>query len=458
MSSAFRTWSAAAVAVTIIVIIGCDTSNPQIPALPTNLDAYSIDPPRPYPTPSLPTKIPELAARAGAGDPIAQCRLGVDLDLGRGVRRNYARALDWFTRSAAQHDGCGITNLGNMHLHGDGVPVNYAAASAYFNAGAQVGYAGAYYGLGVLQWFGDGVDVDERLATEWFKKAAAANYSLAYTSLGDLYAYGHMFKVRNVGLAVQYYRMGLSTQDVDACNCAAYHRRRASQCLAFLYSNVYHGDDSRRYRLALELYRRTSTDPWTQYQISEMYHSGFGVKQDDDIAAIWLKKSADQGYGPAATRYAAYLLGSGGRSAHIGEALKYVHEAVELGDADGMGELADMKWSGWHVPRDRKGAIELYKMASARGSIRAINALANRYYVGDGVARDRYEAYILFHVEADIGAAWGAGVREALERQLTRTQIQAAQFEIKKLDHIALTALQYQTDLPPVPDSSKTTT
>ena len=456
MPTFIRTLSATIAVAAFVLIAACATNSPQVSSAPSTVDPYSIDPPKPYPTPSLPANIEALTARASSGDPIAQCRLGSDFENGQGVRANYASARKWLTLSAAKRDGCGVTNLGNLYFAGKGVPQSFSTARAYYEAAAKLGYAAAFYNLGEIYKYGDDVPVDERLATEWLEKAATAKLTLAYTELGDLYAFGHYSKMNNAGLAVQYYRKAIATRDTDTCGCAAEHRQRAAENLAFLYLNVYKGDDQERYRLVLDLLRRNSTDSWSKFQLAQMYQHGLGVKKDVVAAESWYKKSADQGYAPAATKYAAFLFGWGGAPVHAKAGLAYLREAVLGGDEDAMAELATIKFDGVLVPRDQKGAVALLTLVSSRGSVAAISELANLYYSGVGVPRDRYKAYILFHVAVDVGGRWGPGLKQRLEKQLTQAQLQAAQFEIKALDQTALTALDEQTDMPPTMQSTNT--
>jgi TPR repeat protein len=453
LPNALSAWRATLVVAAILLIGGCATNSLETASTSANVDPYSIDPPKPYPTPSLPANIDALTARAATGDPIAECRLGVVYKTGQHVRVSFASAIKWFTRSAAQHDGCGITNLGNMYFQGNGVPQSYSTARAYYEAGARTGYPAAFYDLGEIYKYGDDVPIDERAATEWLEKAATANVTLAYTELGDLYAFGHRFKVHNAGLAVQYYRKAVATHDTDTCGCAEEHRQRAADNLAFLYLNVYKGDDRERYRLVLDLLHK-SGDAWSDEQLAEMYQHGLGVKRNHDAAESLYKKSADLGYAPAATKYAAFMFGWGGEPVHAKTGLAYLREAVAGGDADAMGELATIEWNGVLVPRDKSAAIKWLTLAAAHGSLISMNDLANRYYVGAGVPRDRYKAYILFHVEADTGAHWGPGVKQRLEKELTQQQLASAQFEINAMDQSVLTALDEETFAPPTPSSA----
>jgi TPR repeat protein len=427
-------------------------------ATATNLDPRLIDPPSPYPTPSLPSDARALASLAVVGISLAQCRLGRDFDEGRGEPRDYTLAREWLTRSAAQNDGCGLTNLGDLYYYGDGVPRDYAMARKYWKAGALAGYASAYYNLGTMYEYGYGTPVDEQLAIEWLTKAAIANYAPAFDDLGDLYAFGHQVKIHDISTAVRYFRMAIQARyDPDVCDCAADNRADAADNLAFLYLNVYHGDDRLRYHMILQLLRTTSTRSWSQYQIGDLYLRGTVVKKNVNTASIWFKKSADQGYAPAASQYALYLFGIYGQPVHPKEALAYMRQAIAAGDAGAMYELAGLEFDGRYMPRSIIRGIEWLTLASAGGCLPAIVDLANRYYNGDGVLRDRYKAYILFHVAADVGGSWGPGVRQKLDRQLSNDQIRAARFEITRMDQSVLTAMDEQTVLPPIPSSVKTT-
>jgi TPR repeat protein len=450
-----KPWKIIVGVIIVASIASCNFLQPQLPKTATNVDPFSIDLPKPYPTPSLPSDIKALTAMAASGDPVAQCMLGRDYEHGTGVFPNSSLARKWLTRSAAQHDGCGINGIGNLFFRGYGVPQDLGMAQGYYEAAALTGYAGAYYNLGMMYKNGEGVPVDERIAIEWLTKAAIGNYAAAYDDLANIYAFGHQFRTHNVGLAVHYYRLALTAPGTTAsCKCA---REDAAQNLAFLYLNVYHGDDRWRYQEVLHLLKSTSNSSWSKYQIGQLYVSGVGVTKNIDTAALWFKKSADQGYAPAASRYAAYLSGFSGRPVRRAEELRYLELAIVGGDPDGMYQLAEMKWRGLEVPVDHSGAIQLMTAAAAGGSLIAIVDLANRYFAGVGVPRDRYKAYVLFHVAVDVGGTWGPGLRQRLDRQLTDAQRQSAQFEIKRMDQTVLTAMDEQTDLPPIPSSSKTT-
>ena len=65
------------------------------------------------------------------------------------------------------------------------------------------------------------------------------------------------------------------------------------------------------------------------------------------------------------------------------KSLEEIEELVKQGDLDAMCELAYRKFKGEGIEQDYKGAFELYKKASEKGSIKATYNLGNSYYYGD---------------------------------------------------------------------------
>jgi len=69
---------------------------------------------------------------------------------------------------------------------------------------------------------------------------------------------------------------------------------------------------------AAESYRKAADkgDTEAQFQLGSMYHSGNGVRHDNDEAMKWYRKAADQGYGKA--QYAVGLMYQRGSTSILG--------------------------------------------------------------------------------------------------------------------------------------------
>jgi TPR repeat protein len=62
-----------------------------------------------------------LRARADAGEPVAQCSLGVLYTSGQGVPKDLAEAVKWFRKAAEQNFDIAQCNLGLAYAKGEGV-------------------------------------------------------------------------------------------------------------------------------------------------------------------------------------------------------------------------------------------------------------------------------------------------------------------------------------------------
>ena len=67
-------------------------------------------------------------------------------------------------------------NLGWMYYDGRGVEKDYKKAIEWYTKSAEQGVAVAQYNLGVMYSNGQGVDTDYKKAIEWFKKSAEQGY------------------------------------------------------------------------------------------------------------------------------------------------------------------------------------------------------------------------------------------------------------------------------------------
>ena len=89
--------------------------------------------------------------------------------------------------SAEQGDARTQNDLGNMYYFGRGVPKNYAKALELFGKSAEQGFAEAQNNLGNMYYSGAGVPKDDKKAAHWWLKAAKQGDAWAQYSLGMMY-------------------------------------------------------------------------------------------------------------------------------------------------------------------------------------------------------------------------------------------------------------------------------
>jgi TPR repeat protein len=114
--------------------------------------------------------------KADKGDAKAQINLGDMFYDGKGVPKDYKKALHWWAKAAEQGNAEAQYNLGWMYQNGKGVPQNYKQAAYWFTKAAEQGDAEARAGLGMLYYEGQGVPKDYKLSYVWFSLATAQGY------------------------------------------------------------------------------------------------------------------------------------------------------------------------------------------------------------------------------------------------------------------------------------------
>ena len=99
-------------------------------------------------------QLQDVVEAAEQGDATAQYRLGRIYHFGKGMPKDYAEAMRWYSKAAEQGYAIAQYNVGLMHAAGQGVPVDYAESVKWFrkaaeqgNADAQSILSGMYYQL-----------------------------------------------------------------------------------------------------------------------------------------------------------------------------------------------------------------------------------------------------------------------------------------------------------------------
>lgn len=118
-------------------------------------------------------------------------------------------------------------------------------------------------------------------------------------------------------------------------------------------------------------------DVAAQVKLGKAYMYGDGLSKNDELAAKWFRKAADQG------------------------------------DASAEDQLGNMYRSGIGVARDKEEAVRWYMKASRHGSATGMFNLGTCFYNGDGVGSNEYTAYLWFLLAQDAGEP---AVEDAVKR------------------------------------------
>lgn len=119
-----------------------------------------------------------------------------------GIKQDFAKAYDAFSRGAALGSKACNYDAGFMLYKGLGCEQSYAEAIKLFEVAANKGHSGALYMLGLCYRNGYGTSQDERKAIEILSKAAEYGFSAAIEELERQYPenYLHISGYDNIGI------------------------------------------------------------------------------------------------------------------------------------------------------------------------------------------------------------------------------------------------------------------
>lgn len=195
-------------------------------------------------------KVKKLTDAARKGDVAAQTELGEMYLFGKGVPKDYKKALMWSTKAMKKGNEIATTNVGIMYFEGFGVKKNYKKASELFNKAMDKGNMNAEM------------------------KAPRYLGIMAQNGLGTK---------KNLEDAIFYYEMGDSAGDI----VAQYN-------LAKIY------ESQNNFERAKELYEkagdRKDKEAAPMFSaLGDMYKEGKGVPKDIKEAKKWYEKAVEAG-------------------------------------------------------------------------------------------------------------------------------------------------------------------
>jgi hypothetical protein len=167
--------------------------------------------PRSGPRPS-----PErLLSLAKAGDPQAQHNIAVAYAEGRGGRKDFERAGEWFREAAINGVVNAQYNLAVLHERGLGVRRDPIEALIWYHSAADAGHAAAQFNLGVLYLGEGGIPRSDADAARWFRAAAERGMPRAQYMMGLMAERGQGVAL-SIREALNWYRLAAAAGDRDA--------------------------------------------------------------------------------------------------------------------------------------------------------------------------------------------------------------------------------------------------
>lgn len=125
----------------------------------------------------------DLEIRAAAGDPQACVQLARKLQRGRGLPRDYERAVALLDTAARAGLPDALYQLGKCYLKGIGCLRDPGGGVSCLERAAETGHAAAAYKLGTCFEQGLGAPSSPIMAAYWYRKANHLGDSRAYSAL-----------------------------------------------------------------------------------------------------------------------------------------------------------------------------------------------------------------------------------------------------------------------------------
>ncbi|ACE06312.1 hypothetical protein Aasi_0954 [Candidatus Amoebophilus asiaticus 5a2] len=226
--------------------------------------------------------VSSVKAYARAGNTLAQTNLGLMYKKGLGVKRDYKKAIEWYTKAANQGNIAAQNSLGYIYKEGKGVDPNYEKAIEWYTKAADQGNTVAQYNLGIIYKQEEGTVCDYQESIKWLTKAANQKNSYAQTSLGHMYYHGKGVR-QDYQKAIEWY--------IKAANQG---NRDAQDSLGYIYYNA--KGVERDYEKARKWYEKAAKqgDRNSQTYLGIMYKKGQGTDKDLAHAIYWFMKARNE--------------------------------------------------------------------------------------------------------------------------------------------------------------------
>jgi TPR repeat protein/SpoVK/Ycf46/Vps4 family AAA+-type ATPase len=144
-----------------------------------------------------------------------------------------------------------------------------------------------------------------------------------------------------------------------------------------------------------------SPDAIAQCVLGERYAQGEGVRKDEEEAARWFLRSAEQGNAEAQRYLAFAFLHGRGVKEDIAEGIRRLRLAAEAGDAPAQREMGYHFAVGSGVALDEEQAVRWFRLAADRGDAIAQYNLGYALASGSGVPKDPIESIHWYRLAAE---------------------------------------------------------
>mmetsp|Transcript_11761 Transcript_11761/g.35851 ORF Transcript_11761/g.35851 Transcript_11761/m.35851 type:complete len:935 (-) Transcript_11761:9-2813(-) len=298
-------------------------------------------------------KAHEMFSRAAeAGDPRAHAFLGLMYFRAIGVAQDNASAWDHFYQSSLSDDPAGLQGVGIAYRYGVGVEEDHVKAVEHFKLAADRGHSEGMYSLGTMYLKGLGVQKSTEDALAYFVRAAELHHVQAMYQVGLMVRGGYPGVPKNCALATALLKAAAENWLGGSFLSEAFNLYDENDFTGALYRY------SQAAQLGVEVAQFNAAYMLERRRGSEGRYTG-----GEDLQALEMYKlSAQQGYVQSALRVGDIYYNT---FKDYDSAASIYYKAKEMRSAEAMFNLGTMHVFGKGLPADLHLAKRYFDHAKA---------------------------------------------------------------------------------------------
>ncbi len=299
----------------------------------------------------------------------AQYDLGVIYSDNVLVKADFEKAIAWYSKAADQGFILAQHNLGHLYLSSKQNEKDIHQGIELLTQAANQGYERSQYDLGCFYSEGKLVEKDEEQAYRWYLQAAEKDFPQAMHNLAHCYLYGKGVE-RSNQKAFEWFQKaaekGFIPSQYILMMWGEQNESRVDQSIEWAANQGY---PKAQYKLGIQYYQEDTPEGYQK-------------------AAIWLAKSAQQGFAEAEHSLGHLFLEGKGVEQDINKGIDLIAKAANQDLAIAQYNLGVFYREGELVQQNFQKAFDWFQKSAAQNYAAAQFNLGYLYLEGKGVERD----------------------------------------------------------------------
>lgn len=298
--------------------------------------------------------------------------LGLLYDEGKGVKKDYAKAMELYQKACDNGNALGCRKMGKLYEDGSGVKKDLNKAVESYEKACE-GSSAECLNIGILYYYGTGVKQDYKKAFELFERSCTAGNPRGCRGLGRLYDKGLGVEI-DKNEALKYYEMACDGEDSLCFDLGLlyYNGIPATKENAYGESEYYEAKD---WNKAEQAYTKACNvnDYSSCHNLAVIYNQ----RQEYHKAKDFYKKACDNNNFISCSNLGRLYENGQGVKVNLQTAIQLYTKACNGKDANGCFNLGSLYYNGKGVKKNITKAKEYYGKACDLGAQAGCDAYKN---------------------------------------------------------------------------------